>query len=327
LFNYYLIQQVRNSLLRNIFMIKRIITQLSLGLVCVISSHAVCAGELFSVTSTGTPAIVEIILCLNGEAQLSCQKYMVSALDLQIHTVANHSYPAAGIKVNTPGFTLPRTEFDCRTNNGFCLFPVNNIDGISFSLTDAFQDQFTQNFDDVTAPSLPSGWTAETASEAGCGDNTLWINSTTDPETPPNAAFINDPSCVTDAMLESPDIMMPNFGSMTLTFSNNYNLETNYDGGVLEISIPNVNAGAFRDIILAGGVFIEGGYNTTISSCCGNPISGRNAWSGNSGGYITTVVTLPSSAIGQLIKLRWRRATDSSVSRIGWFIDTIFITR
>ena len=36
-----------------------------------------------------------------------------------------------------------------------------------------------------------------------------------------------------------------------------------------------------------------GGYNRTISTDRGSPIAGRQAWSGNSQGFITTVVNLP----------------------------------
>ena len=106
-------------------------------------------------------------------------------------------------------------------------------------------------------------------------------------------------------------------------FQNNYILENTFDGGVLEISI---NGGAFTDIITAGGSFAAGGYNGTISTSFLSPIAGRQAWTGNSGGYITTVANLPSAAAGQPIKLRFRMATDCSVSATGWRVDTISIT-
>ena len=41
---------------------------------------------------------------------------------------------------------------------------------------------------------------------------------------------------------------------------------------MLEISI---GGGAFQDILAAGGSFVTGGYNVTISTCCSNPIAGR----------------------------------------------------
>src|SRR5262249_18820355 len=54
-----------------------------------------------------------------------------------------------------------------------------------------------------------------------------------------------------------------------------------------------------------------------------SPIAGRMAWSGNSGGFITTTVNLPAASAGQPTVLRWRLATDSSVSATGQTIDTI----
>src|SRR5204863_3622712 len=87
-----------------------------------------------------------------------------------------------------------------------------------------------------------------------------------------------------------------------------------------------VNGGSFNDIMTAGGSFVTGGYTDTISTDFGSPIGGRLAWSGDSGGYITTKVNLPAAAIGQNIKLRFRMASDDSVNQTGWRIDTIVIT-
>jgi hypothetical protein len=61
-----------------------------------------------------------------------------------------------------------------------------------------------------------------------------------------------------------------------------------FDGGVLEISFDD--GLTFQDIVAAGGTFVRGGYNGTISTCCGNPLAGRQAWTGNSGGFIDTTV-------------------------------------
>ncbi len=111
--------------------------------------------------------------------------------------------------------------------------------------------------------------------------------------------------------------------SAQLTFRNNFNLETTFDGGVLEVS---VNGGAFADIVTAGGSFVTGGYTATISTVFSSPIGGRTAWSGNSGGFITTTVNLPASAAGGMIKFRWRMASDISVSAQGWRIDNMVIS-
>ena len=179
---------------------------------------------------------------------------------------------------------------------------------------------FTENFDGVTAPALPAGWVAANASGAA----PLWVTSTTTPDTVPNDAFIDDPATVSDKRLDSIGIPISST-STKVTFRNNYNLESTYDGGVLEVSSPNINAGAFTDVtnVAVGGSFVTGGYNGTVNSTFSNPLAGRQAWTGSSGGYITTTANLGPNVAGQTIKLRFRMGSDSSVSSTGWRVDTI----
>jgi len=96
---------------------------------------------------------------------------------------------------------------------------------------------------------------------------------------------------------------------------------TTFAIGVLEIS---VDGGPFQDILAVGGIFLRGGYNGTISTCCGNPLAGRQAWTGNSGGFIDTDVDLRGFA-GHTMALRWRMGSDSSGSGQGWRVDDVFI--
>jgi hypothetical protein len=140
-------------------------------------------------------------------------------------------------------------------------------------------------------------------------------------DTAPNTAFVPDPSTVHDVRLDSPVFAIQS-ASAQLTFRNNFITESGFDGGVLEISI---GGGPFADILTAGGSFVSGGYNRTLSTGFSNPLPGRQAWSGNSNGYITTVVNLPASAAGQNVQLRWRFGSDSSVSSTGWRVDSISV--
>jgi len=179
---------------------------------------------------------------------------------------------------------------------------------------------FSENFDGVTPPNLPAGWST-TGSGGGA---TLWKTSALTPDSAPNDASVDDPATISDKRLDSPPIPISSAAAQ-LSFRNSYNLEQcnngqGCDGGVLEISI---GGSGFADIIAAGGSFTAGGYDHTISSSFGSPIAGRQAWSGNSGGYITTTVTLPPTAFGQNVVLRWRMASDSSEAGVGWQIDTI----
>ncbi|HEX5732498.1 MAG TPA: HYR domain-containing protein [Blastocatellia bacterium] len=184
---------------------------------------------------------------------------------------------------------------------------------------------FSENFDSVTPPALPLGWSAITTTD--CANSNPWGTSNAGTPAPPadtlpNAAFVNDPNCISDERLHSPQI--PIVGSAaTLTFRQNRNMENNFDGGVLEVS---TDGGAnFADILAAGGTFAVGGYNGTISVNFGSPIGGRQAWTGNSAGFVTTTVNFPASFAGDTVILRFRRATDSSVSGQGWRVDTISI--
>ncbi len=178
----------------------------------------------------------------------------------------------------------------------------------------------TQSFDGVTAPALPAGWTTTTS-----GGQALWVTSTNTSDTAPVAAFTAGASTAGVNELVSPGI---NILSTTaqLTFRQNYNLQntsaTRNDGGVLEIKI---GTNSFTDIQSAGGNFVTGGYIRILGNTRSNPLGGRSAWTGNSGGFITTTVNLPASAAGQTIQLKWRCGTDNSTASTGWYVDTIAI--
>jgi hypothetical protein len=181
---------------------------------------------------------------------------------------------------------------------------------------------FIQFFDNVVGPNLPAGW-----SNFSSGSS-RWITTNGVRDTAPNSAFASDPEETSDTMLTSPPIAISGTNAQ-LMFAHNYFTEWRrepFDGGVLEIAY---NGGPFNDIITAGGRFISGGYNATISTDYSNPIKGRPAWSGNSGGFVTTLVNLPNNAAGQNVRLRWRMATDESNENPpypGWYVDTISIS-
>jgi len=168
-----------------------------------------------------------------------------------------------------------------------------------------------ENFDGVVAPALPAGWTTTFS-----GSGTAVATSTTDPDTAPNDIFFSEGTTVGLSEVTSATIAVAN-ASAKLSFRNLFNTESTFDGLVLEISIAG---GAFQDILAAGGTFASGGYNSTLSTGFNNPLPGRQAWSGLSGGtaaaptYITSVVNLPAAATGQNIQLRWRQGSDSSVA-------------
>lgn len=170
-------------------------------------------------------------------------------------------------------------------------------------------------FDSVTPPALPPGWSS-----------TTWVTSDSGVPSPPadtlpNAAFVDDPATINDKQLLSPTLPITG-GSMRVYFRNNFNFQDGFDGGVLEVSFDN--GLTFQDILTAGGTFIAGGYNGGVSTCCGNPLAGRQAWTGSSGGFIQTTVNVPIR-LGSNVILRWRMGSDNSVSGEGWRVDSVTI--
>ena len=206
---------------------------------------------------------------------------------------------------------------------------AEDLGNVTISLnTGKLRTAFSENFDSVTAPNLPAGWTT---SATGMQQN--WVTSTTRFQTAPNSAFSPAPNQVGVNELVSPvfSISSPN---AQLQFRNWYELETTflrnklYDGSVLEIKI---GAADWRDIEAAGGTFQTGGYDGILDSCCQNPLAGRRAWSGRSGvnqtsEFITSKAKLPASAAGQNVQLRWRVGTDIGTFREGQYIDDLIVT-
>ncbi len=168
-----------------------------------------------------------------------------------------------------------------------------------------------ENFDGVTAPALPSGWTT---SHTGAGLG--WTTSATNPDTAPNDATTGDQANEGTNSLTSPAIPV-NTAFGQLSFRNLYNLEDGFDALSLQIKI---GSGPFQDIIAAGGSFASGGYNQNVG------------WTGLSGGttaaptYITSVANLPAAANGQFVQLRWTVHSDANTiaaGQAGARIDTI----
>ncbi len=153
------------------------------------------------------------------------------------------------------------------------------------------------------------------AAAAGSDDWTLATGS--DATTGTGKAFSSaDVASITDKWLVS-DGFVPGASSV-LTFWHKHTFEgssTFYDGAVLEVS---TNGGSsWADL---GGSASSGGYGGALSSCCSNPLGGRQAWVGTRSTF--GQVTVPLAAYdGQAVNLRWRMGSDSSVAGGVWLID------
>lgn len=82
---------------------------------------------------------VALFNCQTGFASSSGLFFNVTAAgnNLSINTtIPHHTYPAAGIKINTPGYTLAGVGTACvNAGNGYCLFSVSDTQAKSLSIT------------------------------------------------------------------------------------------------------------------------------------------------------------------------------------------------
>jgi hypothetical protein len=147
-----------------------------------------------------------------------------------------------------------------------------------------------------------------------------WAISTAESHSPTHSWFVPDDAVVTDSRLWNTTPVAVG-SSSTLSFWHRYQFEgTSYDGGVLEISI---NGGdTWTDL---GPYITAGGYNGTISTCCSNPLGGREGWTGDLTAWTQVTVDLSAFA-GQNANIRWRLGCDSSISDVGWYIDDVEVT-
>jgi N-acetylneuraminic acid mutarotase len=171
-------------------------------------------------------------------------------------------------------------------------------------LNEGFESGTLGQFNSVVAQCVPGG----------CG----WTSTTSNPHSGTRSAFEADRANVSDVYLQLTSAVVPASGGQ-LIFWHSYDLEDTFDGGVLEASTNGGTTWTDMAANMSGNT-----YTDLISSSFGSPISGRQAWSGSSGGYVQTTVNLTPYA-GQNLLFRFRLATDNSVAAVGWNIDDIII--
>ena len=130
---------------------------------------------------------------------------------------------------------------------------------------------------------------------------------------------------VTDQRLTSPAIALPlDQNPITLRYQNWRHIEQNgatgcYDAGILEAA---VNGGAFTQVI--GVKLLNDPYRGAVSSGFASPVAGLNAWCDNPlRPYGADSLVDLSEWAGQSVQLRWRYASDSSVTNEGWYVDDV----
>lgn len=221
---------------------------------------------------------------------------LVDTLPTTVTHVSGGSYNAANRTVTFSGINLaPGTSqtnsFTVRVNAGTYFPSVTHLN------------------ETVTSTTIPASWTTSSTTAS------VWKTSTAQSVSAPNSFFTRDSTIVSDQILTSSAFTID--GQTTLSFQHLHSIESNWDGGVVEISTNN--GSTWSDL---GNFFTANGYTTTLNSST-NPLSGRRAFSGNSTSFKLSVIDL-SSFKGQSVRIRFRLGSDNSTgTTTGWYVDDI----
>jgi len=209
------------------------------------------------------------------------------------YNAGNRTVTFSGLNLSANG-SLTRT-IAVTVNNGSYTTPVVHVN------------------ETIPDNAIPAGWSITS------NESNKWKVTGTKTHSSPYAMFIADADSVVLARFTTTtSFTLTN--NAVLSFWHNYNTEAGWDGGWVEISTNNVTYTDLRNYI------IQNGYQNSIYIETTNNLndSFRIGFSGNSGGFIKTIIDLSSFA-GKSVRFRFVSSSDPSVGGEGWYIDDIYL--
>lgn len=184
---------------------------------------------------------------------------------------------------STATYTIKAT-----VNNGTYIAPVQHIN------------------EAIAGNAIPTGWVTSSS------ESNKWQVKDNKSHSAPYSMFIADADSTVLARFTTTKTF-PLTNNSILSFWHNYNTESGWDGGWIEISTNNgITYTDLRTYI------IQNGYQNTLYY----DDAFRLGFSGNSGGFIKTMVNLSSFA-GKSAKFRFVFSSDEAVGAEGWYVDDI----
>jgi len=213
---------------------------------------------------------------------------------------ASHAGAEAGGMVTWPGVDLAPGEFGTRS------FQVLLDSGPATEIL------FSDDMESGAAHWVETHelGTLDWALDAGAGSSPASLQ----------AWFAADPGESSDQRLTLAQPIAVSAGTQ-VSFLHHYLTELRYDGGVVEYSVDG--GASWHDV---GPLVVQSGYPWLISGNFESAIANREAFTGDSKGYVETVADL-SSLAGFAVQLRFRMVSDTSVGRTGWWVDDVVIER
>lgn len=211
------------------------------------------------------------------------------------------TYPAGGETFTTGAVIIVQWDRNGATSNAAAILEYNNqVSGGPVY----FYDQ------------VEAGTNSWVVTKTGSANSNWYIVATSN-YSPTHSWFAMNNIVTGDQFLARSGIVVSN--GAVLSFWHAYDLEATYDGGVVEIS---TNGTTWVDL---GTNATQNGYTGTIDTGYSNPIGGRNAFTGSSGGFIETKIPLTNYA-GKTVSIRFRESDDNGTANTGWWVDDIKIS-
>ncbi len=173
--------------------------------------------------------------------------------------------------------------------------------------------------EDFVGGQLPDDWNTDGSSGA-----TTWVVSTDQSHSGDHAVFAENISSVSDQRLATPEVSLPEDAtSLFLTFQNWQHIESSgsscWDGGLLEVS---TDGGSSWNQVTDDAIQVRE-YDGTIGTGFDNPLDGMPGWCGDPRDEWERYSVDLAQWAGESVRFRFRFGTDSSVSRVGWYVDSV----
>ncbi len=174
-------------------------------------------------------------------------------------------------------------------------------------------------FEDFADGEIPTGWSTE-----GSSGSVTWVASTDQAHTGDYSVFAENIASVTDQRLATPSVTLPgDANNLFLNFQNWQHIESSsgscWDGGILEIS---TDGGGSWEQVMDDDILVRE-YDGEIGTGFSNPLDGKPGWCGDPRDEWERYSVDLSGWAGEDVSFRFRFGTDSSVSRVGWYVDQV----
>jgi len=171
----------------------------------------------------------------------------------------------------------------------------------------------TINFED-NMENGTTNWTVTT----GAG-TVPWVLDGSNPNSGTQAWFIPNSDTISDHSLMFASPITLTGGNPAISFWHAWDTDNSKDGGVVEMTIDN--GLSWIDL---GPMMRKNAYNGNIQADTNNVVGGRKGFTGQSNGYVNTLIDL-TGWTGAPIQLRFLFGSNDDTGGLGWYIDDVRI--